>query len=200
MKSIKFMYDFGSPNAYLAHKVLPGIQAKTGAVVVFNPILLGGVFKSTNNQSPIMAFAGVTGKLAYQHKEIARFIKRHNIALNWNPHFPINTISLMRGAVFAVGKPWERLYIDTVFDAMWLEGLNMAAPDIFAASLAAADLPIRDILAAIQTPDIKTALMTATQAAVDLGVFGVPTMWVGDEMFFGKDALSDMEYEIAQPE
>ena len=116
---IEFLYDFGSPNAYLVHKLLPQISEKHATTVAYQPILLGGVFKATNNQSPITAFAGVAGKLAYQRTEMVRFIERHRLQFRMNPHFPVNTITLMRGAIHAQGKPWETAYIDAIFAARY---------------------------------------------------------------------------------
>lgn len=196
MTEIEFLYDFGSPNAYLVHKVLPALAKRTQSKVSYVPILLGGVFKATNNQSPIYAFAGVKNKLQYQYKEIERFVAHHEIAYNMNPHFPVMTIGVMRGAVYAQDKPWYHAYLDTVFDAMWVEGQKMDDPDVIARVLSAADLPANQIMAATQTPQIKQALIASTETAVNRGVFGAPTMFVGDEMFFGKDSLGDLEREI----
>lgn len=193
---IEFLYDFGSPNAYLVHKVLPDLARRTGAELVYCPILLGGVFKATNNQSPIQAFAGVQGKLDYQRREIARFVARHGIDFAMNPHFPIMTIGVMRGAIRAQGKPWEKTYIDMVFDAFWVQGEKMDDPEVIGRVLSSAGLPAAEIIAATQTPDVKQALITATEHAVSRGVFGAPTMFAGDEMFFGKDALPDLEYHL----
>lgn len=195
--TIDFYYDFGSPNAYLVHKVLPALASGAGTGVSYHPILLGGVFKATGNQSPFQAFAGVTGKIDYLRQEIARFIERHALPFAMNPHFPVNTLMLMRGAVFAEGKGWERLYIDTVFNAMWVGGEKMDDPETILRVLGEAGLPAQEIAAATQDPAIKQALIDQTQAAVDRGVFGAPTIFVGDEMFFGKDALVDLEWRLS---
>lgn len=198
MTVIEFSYDFGSPNAYLVHKVLPGIAAKCRAKLVWQPVLLGGVFKATNNQSPMTAFASVSGKLAYQNHEIERFIARYDIPYARNPHFPVNTIAMMRGAIFAHGKPWQAAYTDAMFNAMWRFGERMDDPDVMARVLTAAGLPVAKIMAAAQTPEVKAALIEATTRAVERGVFGVPTMLVGTEMYFGKDSLNDLEYDLAR--
>lgn len=194
--NIDFLYDFGSPNAYLVHKVLPDLAARCGATVTWTPILLGGVFKATNNQSPMQAFSGVAGKLAYQQVEIARFIERHDLPFQFNPHFPVMTIGVMRGAAYAQGKDWESHYINAVFDALWVQGAKMDDPDVIAQVLTDAGLPTADIMAATQTPEVKQALIDTTSAAVDRSVFGAPTMFVGDEMFFGKDSLPDLEWRL----
>lgn len=196
-QEIDFLYDFGSPNAFLVHKVLPALAHRHGAVVRNLPILLGGVFKATNNQSPMQAFAGVAGKLSYQNAEIARFVKRHGLAFRMNPHFPVNTIGIMRGAVHSMGKPWETRYMDTVFDAMWIAGEKMDDPGVIARVLSAAGLPSDEIIAATQQDAVKQGLIDATSAAVARGVFGSPTMFVGDEMFFGKDSLGDLEWVLS---
>lgn len=198
MQEIEFLYDFGSPNAYLVHKALPALAARHGATVRTLPILLGGVFKATNNQSPMQAFAGVTGKLAYQRREIARFMSRHGIDFAMNPHFPVMTIGVMRGAVFSQGKDWESKYLNTVFDALWVHGDKMDDPATIARVLTAAGLPADQIMAATQTDPVKQGLIDATGAAVARGVFGAPTMFVGDEMFFGKDALGDLDWWLGQ--
>ncbi|MCG6903015.1 MAG: 2-hydroxychromene-2-carboxylate isomerase [Rhodobacter sp.] len=198
MQVFDFYYDFGSPNAYLVHKVLPGIEARTGARARYCPMLLGGVFKATGNISP--AFAGVKGKLDYLRREMDRFVNRHDVPFVWSPHFPILTIHLMRGAVFAQSQPWERAYIDAVFKACWVSGDNMSEPEVIARELAAEDLPAAAIMAATRDDAIKAALFEATAAAVARGVFGAPTMFVGEEMFFGKDSLAEFEAELVARE
>jgi 2-hydroxychromene-2-carboxylate isomerase len=199
MQQIEFMYDFGSPNAYLVHKCLPEIASKTGAEIVFRPILIGGVFKATNNQPPMMAFANVPGKNEYMRVEMARFIERHQVPFQFNPNFPVNTLNVMRAAVFAQGKAWEVDYIDAVFDAMWVNGQNMSDLDVVSQVLGAANLPADDIINAMQDPEIKSSLMDVTSAAVARKTYGSPTMFIGDEMFFGKDSLSDLEWRLSQP-
>lgn len=196
MQTIEFFYDFGSPNAYLVHQLLPGIAARHGAKVQWCPVLLGGVFKATNNQAPLMRFADVTGKNKYMRVELERFIERHSLPFAWNPHFPVNTLALMRGAVFSVGKAWERAYLECVFNAMWLERRDMADVAVIQEVLTTADLPAADIISAVQVPEIKGYLVDATTTAVARGVFGTPTMFLGDEMFFGKDALGDLEWRL----
>ena len=196
MTQIDFYYDFGSPNAYVVHKTLPGIAAKFDVEVTHCPALLGGVFKATNNQAPLRAFADVPGKVDYIRTEFARFIERHSLPFKWNPHFPVNTLALMRAAIFAQGKDWQATFIDAGFDAMWLDGHDMSQPDVFGQVMNNAGLPSEDILSATQLPDIKGRLAEATEAAITRGIFGAPTMFLNDEMFFGKDALSDLEWRL----
>ncbi len=197
-QKIEFLYDFGSPNAFLMHKVLPDFAQRVGADLVYVPVLLGGIFKATQNQSPIQAFGGVKGKIDYLRVETTRFVQRHELQFNWNPNFPIMTIGVMRGAVFAQSKDWEQRYLDTVFDAMWVNGKKMDEPEVIAGVLDDAGLPAGEIMAATQTDDVKQGLIDNTSAAVARGAFGAPTMFVGDEMFFGKDSLPDLEWVIAR--
>lgn len=194
---VEFHYDFGSPNAYLSHRVLPGIAERTGVEIHYVPVLLGGIFKSTNNRSPMEQFADVLNKQEYQAKETLRFLMRHDITeLVRNPHFPVNTISMMRGAVFAQGKEWEAQYIDALFKAMWERGLNMADPEQIGLELTEAGLPVAEILAAISDPDVKQGLIDNTANSVARGNFGSPSFFVNEELFFGKDKLRDLEEEI----
>ena len=189
-KEIAFYYDFGSPNAYLMHEVLKEIN--------YHPMLLGGVFKATNNQSPMTAFANVAGKLDYHRRETARFTRRYGIDFKMNPHFPTMTIGIMRGAIHAADQDWALRYIEAVFAAMWCNEENMGDADVIARVLEEADLPAAEILAATQTPEVIQALNKATEEAVGRGVFGAPTAFVGDAMFFGKDSLDDLDWYLAQ--
>lgn len=198
MITIEFFYDFGSPNAYLVHKVLPELAKRTGVKLRYVPVLLGGVFQATNNQSPMQAFAEVKNKLAYQTLEIQRFVKRHDLKFAWNPNFPVMTLEIMRGAVYAQGKPWEADYIDAVFDAMWVDRQKMDTTSVIETVLNDAGLPAQEIVAATVSPQVKIGLINNTSTAVDRGAFGAPTMFVGEQMFFGKDALIDLEYELSQ--
>ena len=194
---VEFHYDFGSPNAYLSHRVLPAIAERTGVEFHYIPVLLGGIFKATNNRSPMEQFADVLNKQEYQAKETLRFLMRHGITeLVRNPHFPVNTITLMRGAVFAQGKAWEADYIDTMFKAMWEQGLNMADPEQVARVLADAGLPITEIIAATGDPEVKQQLIDNTANSVARGNFGSPSFFVNEELYFGKDKLRDVEEEI----
>ena len=194
---VEFHYDFGSPNAYLSHRVLPAIAERTGVEIHYIPVLLGGIFKATNNRSPMEQFADVLNKQEYQAKETLRFLMRHGITeLVRNPHFPVNTITLMRGAVYAQGKDWEADYIDTMFKAMWEQGLNMADLEQVARVLADAGLPVTEIIDATGHSEVKQRLIDNTADSVARGNFGSPSFFVNDELYFGKDKLRDLEEEI----
>jgi 2-hydroxychromene-2-carboxylate isomerase len=197
MKTVEFHFDFGSPNAYLSHLVIPQIESRTGAKFEYVPVLLGGVFKLTNNRSPMESFAGVKNKPEYQKLETDRFVRRHRITrFTFNPHFPINTLLLMRGAVAAqVLQVFDR-YVNCVFDSMWAEPKKMDEPEIVAAALTACGLDAARILELTQDPTVKAKLMTNTEDSVRRGTFGSPTFFVGDEIFFGKDRLDEVEREI----
>jgi 2-hydroxychromene-2-carboxylate isomerase len=200
--TIDFIFDFGSPNAYLAWKVLPEIAHRTGATVNLVPCLLGGIFKATNNRSPMQAFGEVKGKLAYEALETRRFVAKHGIAgFRQNPHFPVNTLLIMRGLVAARRQGVGDRYLETVLSAMWEQGEKMDDPEVVARVLAAAGLPAQALLEATQDPQVKAELAANTEAAVARGVFGIPTFFVGDEMFFGKDRLGQVEEAVreAQP-
>ena len=193
-KTLEFLFDFGSPNAYLAHQVLPGLAERTGAKIVYVPVLLGGLFKSTGNQAPMVAFANVPKKLAYEGLETRRFIARHGLApYKMNPHFPVNTLMLMRGATAAEAAGILPAYVEAGFAAMWKKGAKMDDPEVFRAEMAAAGLPIDELIAASQTPEIKQRLLERTEAAASRGAFGSPTFFVGDEMWFGKERLREIE-------
>lgn len=197
-KTVDFIFDFGSPNAYLSWKVLPGIAARAGASVNVIPCLLGGIFKATNNQSPVQAFGPVKGKLAYENLETQRFVKKHGLtAFRMNPHFPVNTLLIMRGQVAANRLGVGEAYREAVLKAMWEDGLKMDDPEVVAGALGAAGLDARAILEATQDAEVKAELVANTERAVERGVFGIPTFFVGDEMFFGKDRLGQVEEELA---
>lgn len=194
---VKFLFDFGSPNAFLAHRVIPEIQSRTGVAFAYEPILLGGVFKLTGNQSPATAFSGIRNKLEYDRLEMQRFIAKHRIGdFRYNPHFPINTLQIMRGAVAAQEAGVFETFVTWVFDDMWVRGRKLDDPEVYAASLGEAGLPREEILRLAQTDEVKSKLLANTQAAVDAGVFGSPSFLVGTELFFGKDRLREVEEEI----
>jgi 2-hydroxychromene-2-carboxylate isomerase len=198
MTQIEFLYDVVSPNAFLVHKVLPALAARHGASVVPVPVLLGGVFKATGNQPPIVSYRDVSGKLAYQRTEIQRFIRRHGLTFHMNPHFPMQTVAAMRGAIHAHGKPWEAEYIDAVFDAVWVHGQKLDDEEVLLSVIDDAGLPRNEIAEAIHSDAVKTALRDATDTAVARGVFGTPTMFLGDDMFFGKDSLDDLAWMLTE--
>jgi 2-hydroxychromene-2-carboxylate isomerase len=183
---VEFHFDFGSPNAYLAHLVIPAIEQRTGARFVYVPVLLGGVFKATGNASPVT----VPPKGRWMLGDIARWAERYGVPFAFNPHFPINTLTLMRGAVgMQLRRPADfARYVEAIFRAMWVEPRNLGEPEVLAQTLAEAgfDAGFTDIVA---DPAVKAALIANTEEAVRRGVFGAPTMFVGNEMFFGQDRL-----------
>lgn len=193
-KTVEFIFDFGSPNAYLAWHGIQPVLARTGAVLDITPCLLGGIFKLTGNQAPWMTFANVTGKLDYERLEMTRFITKHGLSkFKINPHFPVNTLILMRGAIAAKQQGVLDAYVKAGLNAMWETGDNMSDPEVFAEVMTKAGLDGAALLAATQDPDIKSKLAENTDGAVARGVFGIPTFFVGDEMFFGKDRLDQVE-------
>jgi 2-hydroxychromene-2-carboxylate isomerase len=196
-KTIDFIFDFGSPNGYLSWKVMPQILASTGATVNLIPCLLGGIFKITGNQAPNQAFGGVQGKLAYEARETQRFVEKHGLAAyRFNPHFPVNTLLIMRGLVAARRAGVGDRYLEVVLKAMWEDGQKMDDPVVVAEVLTGAGLDAKAILEATQQPEVKAELMANTEAAAARGAFGIPTFFVGDEMFFGKDRLGQVEEEL----
>jgi 2-hydroxychromene-2-carboxylate isomerase len=198
-KTVEFIFDFGSPNAYLAWHALQPIAGRHGATIQLIPCLLGGIFKATNNRAPMIAFGEVKGKMAYERLEMERFIAKHGLThFRMNPHFPVNTLLAMRGMVAAQRQGDEARYVPAVLAAMWEEGENMADPEVFVRVLDAAGLDGRAILAATHEDAVKAELARNTEAAVQRGVFGIPTFFVGGEMFFGKDRLGQVEEELAR--
>ena len=199
MAEVQFLFDFGSPNAFLVHRIIPAIERRTGVRFTYVPILLGGLFKLTGNQSPATAFAAIRNKPEYNQLEMRRFIARHAIAdFVFNPHFPVNTLQLMRGAVASQGLGVFQRYIDAVFDAMWTKGLNMGQPEIVATTLGEAGLPVEQLMAGSQAPETKQRLLDNTQAAFERGAFGSPSFLVGDDLYFGKDRLGEVEEAIVR--
>jgi 2-hydroxychromene-2-carboxylate isomerase len=199
MPAPEFHFDFGSPNAYFAHCVIPGIEARVGVRFVYVPVLLGGVFKLTNNASPMVVFKDIANKLAYQGIETERFIRRHGITrFRRNPFFPVNTLQIMRGAVAAQAEGVFPRYVDAVFRHMWEEPKKMDEPEVIQAALESSGLDGARLMARAQEPEVKQGLVRNTEASVARGTFGAPTFFVGEEIFFGKDSLRDVEDEIAR--
>lgn len=197
--SVQFMFDFGSPNAYLCHKVLLTVEERTGVTFEYVPILLGGLFKLANNRSPMEAFAGIPNKQAYDRLEMQRFIAKHKIEhFKFNPFFPINTLQLMRGAVAAQKLGYFKPYVDVMYQAMWEQARNMNEPSEVLSVLNAAGVEAGPLLEATQHTDVKSTLLANTQSAFERGAFGSPTFFVGNEMFFGKDRLGQVEREIVR--
>jgi 2-hydroxychromene-2-carboxylate isomerase len=195
--TIEFIFDFASPNSYLAHRALPSILDRTGARLVINPCLLGGIFKATGNVAPGVAFAGVKGKLEYEMLEFRRFIAKHGIGrFRFNPNFPVNTLMLMRGYIAAREAGVEAAYLEMGLESLWEEGLKLDDREVLARRIDSAGLDSASLLAAAQTDRVKLKLADNTAAAVARGVFGVPTFFVGDEMFFGKERLGQVEEAV----
>lgn len=191
---IEFHFDFGSPNAYLSHLVIPQLEQRTGVSIKYLPVLLGGVFKATNNVSPAVSMQGIKNKGEYAQIETQRFISRHNItAYNRNPFFPVNTLQIMRGAVYADQNGFLDTYVNEIYHHMWSDPKKMDDPQVMADALTSSGLPTEDILAGIQDADIKKGLITNTERSVAMGTFGSPTFFVDSEIFFGKDKLDEFE-------
>jgi 2-hydroxychromene-2-carboxylate isomerase len=192
-----FWFDFGSPNAWFSHQLLPGIEARTGARFRYVPVLLGGIFKATGNQAPMLAFANIPAKLAYQTHEMQRFIRRHGLQrFRMNPYFPVNTLALMRCASAAEGEGLLEPYVKAMFRYMWEEPRKLDDPAVLAQTLADSGLPAEQLLALSQEPAAKERLMANTADAIEKGVFGIPSFRVREELFFGKDSLADVEAEL----
>lgn len=187
MKSFEFWFDFGSTASYLAWTQLPALEAETGATAVLKPMLLGGVFQATGNQSP----ANIPAKGKYLFVDFARFAERYGVPFKLNPHFPINTLLLMRGAIVLQmkGDPRFRDYCNAMFNAIWVDSLNMNDPATAAEALRKSGFDARALVASASEQTTKDALKAATQGAVDQGVFGAPTFFVGDQMFWGQDRM-----------
>ncbi len=194
---VEFLFDFGSPNAYLAHLVIPAIEKRTGVTFVYVPVLLGGVFKATGNVSPAVSLRGIKNKPEYESLEMRRFLAKHGITrFTGNPHFPVNTLQIMRGALAARRLGCFERYVDEVYRHMWAEPKKMDDPEVIRAALVESGLPADELLARAGEPDVKQELIANTDRAVARGVFGSPSFFVGAELFFGKDRLRDVEEEI----
>ena len=194
---VEFHFDFGSPNAYLAELVLPAIEQRTGVKFDYVPVLLGGVYKATGNMSPADSLRGIKNKPEYNTLETERFLRRHNIAkFKLNPFFPVNTLALMRGAVAAQFEGLFEPYFRAAYQHMWVDPKKMDDPQIFRDAFLSSGIDIDRISARAQQDDVKKKLIENTSEAVARGSFGSPTFFVGNEIFFGKDSLRDVEEEI----
>jgi len=199
MIKVEFHFDFGSPNAYLSHLVIPEIEKRTGIKFEYMPVLLGGVFKLTNNRSPAESLRGIRNKPEYERLETQRFLRRHGITrFQINPFFPVNTLMMMRGAIAAQTLGVFERYVDEMYRHVWAEPKKMDDPEVFRATLVEARLQPEQIFDLIQTKEVKDRLLENTQRSVERGTFGSPTFYVGDEIFFGKDRLRDVEEMIIQ--
>lgn len=198
MISVEFHFDFGSPNAYLSHLVIPSIEQRTGIGFTYVPILLGGIFRLTNNRSPVESFAGVKNRMEYERLEMDRFIRRHRIDFVFNPFFPVNTLVLMRGAVAAQALGVFERYVNEMFACMWAQPRKMDDADVVRTALVDCGVDADRLLTMAQTAEVKERLQANTQRSVERGAFGAPTFFVGDEMYFGKDRLRDVEEAIVR--
>ena len=195
---VEFHFDFGSPNAYLAHLVLPALERRTGVRVHYLPVLLGGVFKATGNVSPAVSLRGIKNKGEYTALETRRFLARHGITRYApNPHFPVNTLQIMRGALAAQRLGCFARYVDEVYRHMWAEPKKMDDPAVIAAALEQSGLPAKELLERATDPAVKQELLENTERSVARGTFGSPSFYVEDELYFGKDKLRELEEAVA---
>jgi len=194
-KTVEFFFDFGSPTTYLAHTQMRQLALDTGATVVYRPMLLGGVFKATGNASPVT----VPAKGRWMGADIARFATRYGVPFEHNPHFPINTLTLMRGATGVQMRDPQALmrYVDAVFQAMWVQPLNMGDPAVMAEVLEAAGFRAESFMGLVADPEVKAQLVATTEEAVARGAFGAPTFFVGEHLFFGQDRLDFVRSALA---
>ena len=193
MKQLEFIFDFASPNAYLAYQALGPVLEATGAELVITPCLLGGIFKATSNQAPMVAFGGVKGKMDYEMLEVRRFIARHQLsAFKMNPHFPLNSIHAIRGLIAAQAAGVGSAYLEAVLKGFWEDGLKMDDMAVIAEVLTRAGLDGPALMAATAEPEVKATLAANTDAAVARGVFGIPSFFVQGELYFGKDRLGQV--------
>ena len=194
---VDFLFDFSSPNAYLAHKMIPGIEQRTGVQFTYVPCLLGGIFRSTGNQSPMETNAHVANKIAYDKMELARFIAKNDVTdFRFNPHFQLRTVFLMRAATTFDNQSALRAYADAGMKMAWEDEVNINDTQITIAALNKAGFDGPALFAQSQEDSVKAHLFANTDAAIARGAFGMPTFYVDDEMFFGKDRIRDVEEEI----
>ncbi len=196
---VEFQFDFGSPNAYLADYAIPGIEQRTGVKFEYVPVLLGGVFKATNNKSPFESLRGIKNKPEYQALEMQRFLRRYNITkFRPNPFFPVNTLMLMRAATAAKFENMFEPYFRAAYHHMWEEPKKMDDLEVFRTAFLSSGIDIDRLIARAQDDDVKKKLIDVTTDAVNRGAFGSPTFFVGTEMFFGKDQVRDVEDSIVE--
>ena len=197
MPKVEFHFDFGSPNAYLAHLVIPEIERRTGTKFEYVPVLLGGVYKLTGNRSPAESLIGIKNKPDYERLETARFIKRHGItSFRQNPFFPVNTLTIMRGAIAAERLDIFEPYVDEIYRHMWSEPKKLDDPAVLRDALLECGFDVERFGELVQDAEVKAQLLANTERSVERGTFGSPTFFVGDEIFFGKDRLRDVEEMI----
>jgi 2-hydroxychromene-2-carboxylate isomerase len=194
---VEFHFDFGSPNAYLSHLVIPAIESRTGMKFDYVPVLLGGVFKATNNTSPAVSMNGIKNKPEYSQIETKRFLAKHEItSFSANPFFPVNTLQIMRGAVYAGQEGFLEKYVDEVYRHMWSEPKKMDEPEVIMAALKSSGFDTEKFLAGIQNSSVKQELIENTNRSVEMGSFGSPTFFVNGDIYFGKDKLTEVEHAI----
>ena len=198
MPKVEFLFDFGSPNAYLSHLVIPQIEQRQSVKFEYVPVLLGGVFKLTGNRSPAETNVGIKNKAEYQQLETERFLRQHKITrYKFNPFFPVNTLMIMRGAVAAQQLGVFERYVDEVYRHMWADPKKLDDPAVLRAALLESSLPADKLFELVQMPEVKDKLLAETQRAVERGTFGSPTFFVDGDIYFGKDRLRDVEEAIA---
>ncbi|MGB7317189.1 MAG: 2-hydroxychromene-2-carboxylate isomerase [Planktotalea sp.] len=194
---VDFLFDFSSPNAYLAHRLIPGIEARTGVTFTYVPCLLGGIFNATNNKSPMETNAHVENKIKYDWLEFERFLNKHKLTeFSFNPNFPLRTVFLMRAAIVVSNTGDLRKFVDAGMTLAWEDQINVSDPAIAAAALTEAGFDGAALLEATKDDAIKAQLFDSTNAAVARGAFGMPTFYVEDDIYFGKDRLRDVEEDI----
>lgn len=194
---VQFLFDFGSPNAYLVHKLIPSVEQRTGVAFEYVPVLLGGIFKLTNNRPPAEAFAGVRNKPEFMAIETRRFVAKHKLgAFRHNPNFPVVTLTLMRACIAAQMDGVFERYVEAAFHHMWEVPKKMDDTAVMRAALTESGLDADHLMSRAQQDHVKARLFANTQEAVERGAFGAPTFFVDDQIFFGKDQLRDVEEEI----
>ena len=196
MIELNFYFDFGSPTAFLANARLRQLQQKYEVKINYNPVLLGGIFKATGNSSPVMVAA--KGEYMLKH-DLPRYARKYGVSLKFNPHFPINTLQLMRAATALQSSENFNHFVDIIFNSIWVEGLNMGDEEVVKSTLSKNNFKTSEILANISSDSVKQTLITNTQLAVDRGLFGVPTIFINNEMFFGQDRLDFVEEILQKP-
>ena len=190
MKKIDFYFDFASPNAYFGFNVLKKFPEKYDCEINYIPVLLGGIFKATNNKPPMEQFFGVLNKNEYQSLEIERFVNRHGLKkFKMNPHFPVISLQIVRGAIAAEMDGYLEDYIEKVLVHMWEEPKKMDDPEVIKAAFEESGFDSEKLLGQMQDPDVKAKLISNTEDAVKRGLFGIPTFFIDDEMYFGKDTI-----------
>ncbi len=192
-KNVEFFFDYISPATYFAHMVLPDIAERTGAEVIYRPFLLGGVFHATGNSPPL----SIPAKGKWLIDDLERFAKRYNLPFALNPSFPFKTLNLMRGAVWLQKHGDLKSYSDAMFKAIWAEKKNLADEKEVDRILQSLSINPEEFKTAVSLQEIKDELRSNTEEAVQRGAFGAPTMFVGEELFWGQDRLDFVEEALS---